>query len=124
MRRGLRGMRLGLARIRGERESGRNGSDAGIGGHAHLPRDARAAEVNQVTDWLTDWGEPINFDGENSGPVRQFFLQNACAWLDEYRFDKLRYLPQVVDFNAYKGKKLLEVGCGVGIEALGSPICA
>jgi ubiquinone/menaquinone biosynthesis C-methylase UbiE len=36
--------------------------------------------------------------------------------LDEYRFDKLRYLPKVVDFQAYKGKELLEVGCGVGID--------
>ncbi|MGE5444014.1 MAG: class I SAM-dependent methyltransferase [Ignavibacteriales bacterium] len=36
--------------------------------------------------------------------------------LDEYRFDKLRYLPEVVDFTAYKDKLLLEVGCGVGID--------
>jgi ubiquinone/menaquinone biosynthesis C-methylase UbiE len=36
--------------------------------------------------------------------------------LDEYRFDKLRYLPEVVDFNAFKGKTVLEVGCGVGID--------
>jgi len=38
------------------------------------------------------------------------------ADLDEYRFDKLRYLPRVVDFQAYRGKKLLEVGCGVGTD--------
>ncbi len=36
--------------------------------------------------------------------------------LDEYRFDKLRYLPEVVDFKAFKGKSVLEVGCGVGID--------
>lgn len=36
--------------------------------------------------------------------------------LDEYRFDKLNYLPRVVDFSAYKGKKVLEIGCGVGID--------
>ncbi len=36
--------------------------------------------------------------------------------LDEYRFDKLRYLPGVVDFGGYPGKRLLEVGCGVGID--------
>lgn len=36
--------------------------------------------------------------------------------LDEYRFDKLRYLPQLVDFNGYRGMKLLEVGCGIGID--------
>ena len=36
--------------------------------------------------------------------------------LEEYRFDKLQYLPQVVDFTAYKGKELLEVGCGIGTD--------
>jgi ubiquinone/menaquinone biosynthesis C-methylase UbiE len=38
--------------------------------------------------------------------------------LDEYRFDKLRYLPQVVDFNGYRGKRLLEIGCGIGIDLI------
>jgi ubiquinone/menaquinone biosynthesis C-methylase UbiE len=38
--------------------------------------------------------------------------------LDEYRFDKLRYLPQVVDFSAYRGRRLLEIGCGVGIDLI------
>lgn len=36
--------------------------------------------------------------------------------LDAYRFDKLRYLPEVVDFNSYRGRDLLEIGCGVGID--------
>src|SRR6185295_13137035 len=46
-------------------------------------------------------------------PVRtaQFFHE-----LDEYRYDKLRYLPQVINFSSYQGKHLLEVGCGVGID--------
>ena len=38
--------------------------------------------------------------------------------LDEYRFDKLRYLPQLVDFDGYAGKRLLEVGSGVGIDLI------
>ncbi len=38
--------------------------------------------------------------------------------LDEYRFDKLRYLPKIVKFDGYKMKKLLEIGCGVGIDLL------
>jgi ubiquinone/menaquinone biosynthesis C-methylase UbiE len=36
--------------------------------------------------------------------------------LDEYRFDKLRYLPRVVDFDGYRGKRLLEIGCGIGTD--------
>ncbi len=38
--------------------------------------------------------------------------------LDEYRFDKLRYLPKVVNFNGYRGKTVLEVGCGIGLDLL------
>lgn len=36
--------------------------------------------------------------------------------LEEYRFDKLRYLPEVVDFGGYGGRELLEVGCGIGTD--------
>ena len=36
--------------------------------------------------------------------------------LDEYRFDKLHYLPQVVDFSSFRGQRLLEVGCGIGTD--------
>ncbi len=36
--------------------------------------------------------------------------------LDEYRFDKLRYLPELVDFGGFKGETLLEVGCGIGTD--------
>jgi SAM-dependent methyltransferase len=36
--------------------------------------------------------------------------------LDDYRFDKLRYLPQLVDFSAFRGQRLLEVGCGIGTD--------
>ncbi len=36
--------------------------------------------------------------------------------LAEYRFDKLRYLPDVVNFDGYRGKRVLEVGCGIGID--------
>lgn len=36
--------------------------------------------------------------------------------LDDYRFDKLHYLPKVVDFSAFRGRRLLEVGCGIGTD--------
>ena len=38
----------------------------------------------------TDWGAAINFDGENSGPVRAYFIQNAAYWVRDYHFDGLR----------------------------------
>jgi maltooligosyltrehalose trehalohydrolase len=40
--------------------------------------------------YTTDWGNAINFDGEHSGPVREFFLANAGYWIDEFHFDGLR----------------------------------
>jgi 1,4-alpha-glucan branching enzyme/maltooligosyltrehalose trehalohydrolase len=39
----------------------------------------------------TLWGEAINCDGEDSRPVRDFFVHNTLYWLEEYRFDGLRY---------------------------------
>ena len=38
----------------------------------------------------TPWGAAINFDGDGSDVVREFFIQNALYWLEEYRFDGLR----------------------------------
>jgi maltooligosyltrehalose trehalohydrolase len=37
-----------------------------------------------------EWGEAINFDGENAEPVREFFVSNARYWIDEFHFDGLR----------------------------------
>jgi SAM-dependent methyltransferase len=36
--------------------------------------------------------------------------------LDDYRFDKLNYLPRLVEFSGFKGQRLLEVGCGIGTD--------
>lgn len=68
--------------------------------------DAIAAYWNDHIHDLEIATEPVGSAG--------FFRQ-----LDEYRFDKLRYLPEIVDFkNGYRGKTLLEVGCGVGIDLI------
>jgi maltooligosyltrehalose trehalohydrolase len=37
-----------------------------------------------------EWGSAINFDGDFSGPVREFFLANVRHWIREYHFDGLR----------------------------------
>jgi maltooligosyltrehalose trehalohydrolase len=39
----------------------------------------------------TPWGAAINYDGEQSATVRDFFINNALYWLQEYRFDGLRF---------------------------------
>jgi maltooligosyltrehalose trehalohydrolase len=38
----------------------------------------------------TPWGNAINFDGPESRTVRDFFINNALYWLNEYHFDGLR----------------------------------
>ncbi len=50
----------------------------------------------------TDWGEAINFDGENAGPVREFVTANAGYWIEEYHLDGLRLdaTQTVHDFGA------------------------
>lgn len=36
--------------------------------------------------------------------------------LDAYRFEKLDYLPRLVDFSGYRGKAVIEIGCGIGTD--------
>jgi maltooligosyltrehalose trehalohydrolase len=43
------------------------------------------------TRYKTDWGDAINFDGPNSGPVREFYLANARYWIEEYHLDGYRF---------------------------------
>ena len=40
--------------------------------------------------YATDWGAAINFGGENAEPVREYFIANACYWIDEFHLDGLR----------------------------------
>ncbi|HOC37646.1 MAG TPA: malto-oligosyltrehalose trehalohydrolase [Thermodesulfobacteriota bacterium] len=37
-----------------------------------------------------EWGDAINFDGMNAGPVREYFLANAAYWIREFHLDGLR----------------------------------
>ncbi|HZE91181.1 MAG TPA: malto-oligosyltrehalose trehalohydrolase [Rhizobacter sp.] len=38
----------------------------------------------------TPWGAAINFDGDDSATVRDFYRHNALYWVEEYHFDGLR----------------------------------
>ena len=61
----------------------------------------------------TYWNERIHdLEMTNHPPGSIEFFRD----LDEYRSDKLRYLPHREDFQACSGKKVLEVGCGIGID--------
>jgi len=47
--------------------------------------------------------------------------------LDQYHFEKLHHLLRLVDFNGYRGKAVLEVGCGAAVDlarfAKGGAVC-
>ena len=59
------------------------------------------------------WNQHIHDLEITTHPVgtRGFF-----ADLDQYHFEKLHHLVRLVDFNAYRGKRVLEVGCGAGTD--------
>jgi SAM-dependent methyltransferase len=59
------------------------------------------------------WNDHIHdLDVSSSMPgSREFF-----ADLDQYHFEKLHHLPRLIDFGAYRGKTVLDVGCGAGTD--------
>jgi maltooligosyltrehalose trehalohydrolase len=51
----------------------------------------RSFSLDYFTDrYETEWGEAVNFDGVNSGPVREFIISNARYWIEEFHLDGLR----------------------------------
>ncbi len=53
----------------------------------YLPQFSR----DYFTDrYSNEWGEALNFDGPESGPVREFFASNAGYWIEEFHLDGLR----------------------------------
>ena len=73
-----------------------------------------------MTDSLTErvrayWNTHIHdLDVSSHAPgTREFFHD-----LDQYHFEKLHHLPHLIDFNAYRGRKVLDVGCGAGTDLL------
>jgi maltooligosyltrehalose trehalohydrolase len=56
-----------------------------------------------------EWGEAINFDGNDAGPVRDFFIANARYWIDEFHFDGLRLDATQQIFDASRSHILTEI---------------
>ena len=67
--------------------------------------------------YQNEWGEALNFDDKDSGPVREFFASNAAYWIDEFHLDGLRLdaTQQIFDASPEHvltliGRKAREVG--------------
>jgi maltooligosyltrehalose trehalohydrolase len=48
------------------------------------------AESYFTDRYENEWGEPLNFDGPDAGPVREFYVANAGYWIEEFHLDGLR----------------------------------
>ena len=73
------------------------------------PARATTADVRKY------WNQHIHDLEITSHPVGSpgFF-----ADLDQYHFEKLHHLLRLVDFDGYRGKRVLEVGCGAGTDLM------
>jgi maltooligosyltrehalose trehalohydrolase len=71
--------------------------------------------------YKTPWGEAINFDGPDSGPVRQFFIDNAIHWFENYHIDVLRLdaVHGIFDFSAFHFLADLQQQTGAAAKRLG-----
>jgi len=49
------------------------------------------SEAYFTNRYENEWGEAINFDGDDSHGVREFFVSNACYWIEEFHLDGLRF---------------------------------
>jgi maltooligosyltrehalose trehalohydrolase len=62
----------------------------------------RFADAYVTTRYDNEWGDALNFDGPDAGPVREYFLANAAYWIDEFHLDGMRLdaTQQIFDQSA------------------------
>ncbi|TRW97195.1 malto-oligosyltrehalose trehalohydrolase [Candidatus Methylobacter oryzae] len=55
-----------------------------------------------TTRYECEWGDALNFDGPDSGPVRDYVLANSAYWIQEFHLDGLRIdaTQQIFDSSA------------------------
>lgn len=68
------------------------------------------ADNSQVRDYWNAHIHDLDISANAPGS-REFF-----ADLEHYHFEKLHHLPRLIDFSAYRGRKVLDVGCGAGTD--------
>ena len=69
-----------------------------------------APTTADVRDYWNEHIHDLEISREAPGS-RAFF-----ADLDQYHFEKLHHLLRLVDFDGYRGKRVLDVGCGAGTD--------
>ena len=69
-----------------------------------------------------EWGDALNFDGDRSGPVREYFTSNAAYWVDEYHLDGLRLDATQSIHDASDPHIVAEIGRAARAASRGRPI--
>jgi maltooligosyltrehalose trehalohydrolase len=64
-----------------------------------------------------EWGDPLNFDGEDSAPVREFVSANAAYWIREFHLDGLRLDATQSMFDASEQHVVAEVAAAAHAAA-------
>jgi malto-oligosyltrehalose trehalohydrolase len=70
----------------------------------------------------TPWGAAIDFAGPRSRPVREFFIENALYWFNEYHFDGLRFDAVHAIFDETMPDIIDEIGARVRREITDRPV--
>jgi maltooligosyltrehalose trehalohydrolase len=70
----------------------------------------------------TPWGAAVNYDAEGSAAVREFVLQNAAFWIEEFHFDGLRLDAVHAIMDDSENHLLTEIPVRLHQLALGRPI--
>jgi SAM-dependent methyltransferase len=68
------------------------------------------ATTSQVRDYWNAHIHDLDISAHQPG-TREFFDD-----LDQYHFEKLHHLPRLIDFTAWRGKRVLDIGCGAGTD--------
>ena len=78
----------------------------------NVARKSFGSEFDTVRDYWNSHLHDISVVKAEPGTL-EFFEQ-----LNTYRFGKLHYLPKLVNYGGYAGKKVLEVGCGAAVDSV------
>jgi maltooligosyltrehalose trehalohydrolase len=71
----------------------------------------RLAPAYFTDRYSNEWGKALNFDGPDSAPVREFFVENAGHWIAEYHLDGLRLDATHQMFDATSPHVLYDIAC-------------
>ena len=72
-----------------------------------------------TTKYENEWGQSVNFDGDNAHGVRTFVTENAAYWIDEFHFDGLRVDATQSMFDESEPHILREITAAVRAAAAG-----